>query len=107
MGNKNIGSNLDDFLKEEGILEEVESKAITRIGTFVDKSKAKIEDGPGSKISAFPPGWLHSEERKTSDAVKILHKRYIGKSIRRRLRLIFYRVLSRIEQIIYNITHIN
>ena len=31
MKEKNIGSNLDDFLKEEGILEEVQEAAIKRV----------------------------------------------------------------------------
>ena len=31
MKDKNIGSNFDDFLKEEGILEEVQETAIKRV----------------------------------------------------------------------------
>lgn len=78
------------------------------IGTFVDESNPKVKDGPGSKIFPFPSDWIHTEEReRTSDAVKIIHKRYIGKSLRRKLRLIFYRVLLKLEQIYYDIKHIN
>ena len=31
MKDKNVGSNFDDFLKEEGILEEVQETAIKRV----------------------------------------------------------------------------
>jgi antitoxin HicB len=34
MKNKHIGSNFDDFLKEEGILEEVEAVAAKRVFIF-------------------------------------------------------------------------
>jgi len=34
MKNKNIGSNFDDFLREEGIYEEVTAAAIKRVVTF-------------------------------------------------------------------------
>ncbi|MBD3376622.1 helix-turn-helix domain-containing protein [candidate division KSB1 bacterium] len=34
MGNKYFGSNFDDFLKEEGILAEVEANAIKRVVAF-------------------------------------------------------------------------
>ncbi len=34
MNNKFIGSNFDDFLEEEGLLAEVEAKAIKRVVAF-------------------------------------------------------------------------
>ena len=34
MKKKNIGSDFDDFLKEEGVLEEVEQTAIKRVVAF-------------------------------------------------------------------------
>ncbi len=34
MKNKHIGSNFDDFLKEEGILEEAQAGAIKRVVAF-------------------------------------------------------------------------
>jgi antitoxin HicB len=34
MKNKHIGDNFDDFLREEGLLEEVEAKAIKRMVAF-------------------------------------------------------------------------
>ena len=39
MKKKNIGSNFDDFLKEEGILEEVQETAIKRVLAYqIDKA---------------------------------------------------------------------
>ena len=35
MGHKNIGSSFDDFLKDNGILEEVEDVAIKRVSDFL------------------------------------------------------------------------
>jgi antitoxin HicB len=34
MKNKHLGDNFDDFLREEGLLEEVEAKAIKRMVAF-------------------------------------------------------------------------
>ena len=40
---KNIGSNFDDFLREEGILEEVEAVAIKRVIAWQMKEAMKEE----------------------------------------------------------------
>ncbi|MCP4109490.1 MAG: hypothetical protein GY749_28870 [Desulfobacteraceae bacterium] len=39
---KNIGSNFDDFLAEEGILNEVETTALKRVTAFQEMEKKNI-----------------------------------------------------------------
>ena len=34
MKNKNIGSNLDDFIKKEGLLDKAEAKAVKRVVAY-------------------------------------------------------------------------
>jgi len=41
MKEKNIGSNFDDFLKEEGVLEEVQETAIKRVLAYQVKEAMK------------------------------------------------------------------
>ena len=40
-GNKHIGSNFDDFLKDEGTLEEVEEVVAKKIFVFQEEMKKK------------------------------------------------------------------
>jgi antitoxin HicB len=41
--NNNLGSNFDDFLKEEGLLEEVNKKAIKRILYYQKEQEKKLK----------------------------------------------------------------
>lgn len=43
MKDKNVGSNFDDFLKEEGILEEVQETAIKRVLAYQLQEAMKEE----------------------------------------------------------------
>lgn len=52
--NKHAGSDFDDFLREEGILEEVTARALQRVQAFQSeaaKKKAVAESGNGSDKS--------------------------------------------------------
>lgn len=42
--NKHIGSDFDDFLKEEGILEECENEAHKRVEKWLKEQKEKAHD---------------------------------------------------------------
>jgi len=42
---KNIGSDFSDFLKEEGIYDEVESMAVKRVIAYQVKQKMKLQKG--------------------------------------------------------------
>jgi len=44
MKNRNIGSNFDDFLKEEGLLAEVEAAAVKRVVTYQIEQAMKKKD---------------------------------------------------------------
>ena len=46
MSNKNLGSSLDEFLAEEGLLEEVEAVALKRVITFqLEEYMRQLHDG--------------------------------------------------------------
>ena len=45
MDNRHIGSSLDDFLAEEGILEEVTERAVNRLRTWQAEQGAKHKQG--------------------------------------------------------------
>jgi len=44
MKNKHIGSNFDDFLKDEGLLAEVEASAVKRVVAFQLEQAMKKKD---------------------------------------------------------------
>lgn len=48
---KHIGSNFDDFLQEEGILEEVEAVAIKRVIAYALKQKMDEENISINKLA--------------------------------------------------------
>jgi hypothetical protein len=41
MANKHIGSSMDDFLREEGVLEEFHARAIREVCRYLATAKAK------------------------------------------------------------------
>jgi len=51
--NKHIGSNFDDFLKEEGILEEIEEVVAKKVFVFQMekemKKQGEIKNGPANR----------------------------------------------------------
>jgi len=48
--NKHIGSTLDEFLEEEGMLEEIEKAVAERIFTFTKKLNSTTETPPSPAL---------------------------------------------------------
>lgn len=52
MNDKHVGSDFDDFLREEGLLEEVEAVAANRVVAFAEQ---RSPEGAGAAESAIGP----------------------------------------------------
>lgn len=55
--NHHIGSDFDDFLREEGIQEEVEAAARKRVSAFQIQQKMEQQQFTKSAIESFEQGW--------------------------------------------------
>lgn len=49
--NKSIGSNFDDFLKDEGILAQVEVVAKERVNQFKKEQKNELKNENSAKVA--------------------------------------------------------
>jgi hypothetical protein len=84
--NKHIGSSLEDFLKEEGVLEE--TRAVVLKETLAWQVQQAMEKDKISKVRS-QARWLamHPEERALDPRAAALHLGSLRRASRRPLRL--------------------
>ena len=53
--NKHIGSNFDEFLKEEGLLEEIEDAIVKRLENVCVTDSIRINESDTDRVPSIPP----------------------------------------------------
>jgi hypothetical protein len=64
--NNHIGSDFDDFLREEGILAKVETAAGERVSAFQSQPKMELPQLTKSATESFKQGWKEALRGETS-----------------------------------------